>query len=96
MCRVDELTNRLECILRVIVKQEVGARRNLPDLHGTCPEPGQIRERLVGVAVEKEPRDEQGEKLLNETARIGLSHRLKCIGVIATNIHVQRPFLVLR
>jgi|Kansoi200Nextera_1026148.scaffolds.fasta_scaffold03503_1 hypothetical protein len=52
MCRVDELTNRLECIHRVIVKQEVGTRRNLPDLDGTRPEPGQIRQRLVGESGE--------------------------------------------
>ena len=44
---MDELANSLECVHRVIVKEEVGARRNLCDLDGACPERGQIGERPI-------------------------------------------------
>src|SRR5262245_16955366 len=87
---MDELTNRLECVHRIIVKQEVGAKRHLPDLDGTRPEPGQIRKRLVGFAIENKTRNGQSEKRLDETPGIGLCYRLKCIAVITTNIDVQR------
>jgi hypothetical protein len=73
MCRVDELTNRLECIHRVIVKQEVGARRNLHDLHGTRAEPQQIRQRLVGVTVEKKPRGYEKNDVTEGNALIHLT-----------------------
>src|SRR5438552_18761111 len=39
--------NSLECVHRVIVKEEAGARRNLCDLDGACPERGQIGERPI-------------------------------------------------
>ena len=90
MVPVHEFANRLKRLDRIVIKEEVATPWNLSDLNLTGPQPGQIGERFVGVAIEKQTRCAQVEKFFDESPGIGFGYRLECGRMISANIHVQR------